>query len=146
MPDFSDASLRKLTTCHKDLQAIFNEVVFMQDCTIVEGHRSEERQNELHRTGKSQVVYPNSKHNSYPSMAADVVRYHPDKPHIHWSDLDDFENFAVYVLTTANALYKKGIITHELRWGGDWDRDGVRVDKDSNERFFDGPHFELVSK
>ena len=133
MPSFSDASMRKLSTCHEDLQAIFNEVIYMQDCTVVEGNRSEARQNELFRTGKSQVTYPNSKHNSYPSMAVD-----------HWSDKDDFENFAVYVMTTAEGMYKKGVITHELRWGGDWDRDGVRVDKDPDERFFDGPHFELV--
>jgi peptidoglycan L-alanyl-D-glutamate endopeptidase CwlK len=27
-----------------------------------------------------------------------------------------------------------------MRWGGDWDGDGDTKD----ERFFDGPHFELV--
>ena len=32
-----------------------------------------------------------------------------------------------------------------LRWGGDWDGDGIRVDKDKDESFFDGAHFEILS-
>jgi peptidoglycan L-alanyl-D-glutamate endopeptidase CwlK len=28
----------------------------------------------------------------------------------------------------------------KIRWGGDWSGDG----RSSDERFFDGPHFELV--
>jgi len=31
-----------------------------------------------------------------------------------------------------------------LRWGGDWNMDGVRVDKDDKESFFDGAHIEIL--
>lgn len=33
-----------------------------------------------------------------------------------------------------------------LRWGGDWNGNGVRVDKDKKESFFDGAHFEIKTK
>jgi peptidoglycan L-alanyl-D-glutamate endopeptidase CwlK len=40
-------------------------------------------------------------------------------------------------------FYEAEKVGIELRWGGDWDGDGIRVDKDENENFFDGAHFEL---
>ena len=36
-------------------------------------------------------------------------------------------------------LYDQGVITHKLRWGGDWDKDGSTTDQNLN----DLPHFEL---
>lgn len=30
-----------------------------------------------------------------------------------------------------------------LRWGGDWDQDGIRVDKDPDEKFLDAGHIEI---
>ena len=38
------------------------------------------------------------------------------------------------------AIEKFGIDT---RWGGDWDEDGIRVDKDKTEHFLDGGHIEF---
>lgn len=32
----------------------------------------------------------------------------------------------------------------KLRWGGDWNMNGIRVDKDKNERFLDAGHIERV--
>lgn len=144
MPGFSEKSQAKLHTCHPDLIQIFTKVVEIRDCTIIEGYRDEETQNEYFRTGKSQVQFPNGNHNRSPSMAADVMEYFPDRPHIRWSDKDGIEDFANYVIDVADMLRDQGEITHMLRWGGDWDRDGVRVDHDPDERFFDGPHFELT--
>lgn len=144
MAYFSEASKRKLETCHADLQAIFNDVIYVRDCTIIEGHRSQEVQDEYYRTGKSQLKFPSSKHNSFPSMAVDVMEYFPVRPHIHWADKDGMEDFANFVLATAERLLAQGVISHSLRWGADWDQDGVRVDKDPDETFFDGPHYELV--
>ena len=31
----------------------------------------------------------------------------------------------------------------DTRWGGDWDEDGIRVDKDKTEHFLDGGHIEF---
>ena len=144
MPSFSQRSLAKLETCHEDLQLIFNDVIWMRDCTIIEGHRGKGRQDELHFLGKSQLQYPSSKHNHNPSMAVDVMEYFPEKPHIHWLRLDDAEDFAKYVLETADRLLDCGDISHRLRWGGDWNMDGTPVNLDPYEQFFDAPHYELV--
>ena len=143
MPTFSSKSQEKLATCHPDIGKIFDQVVWMRDCTIIEGHRSQERQDELHRLGKSQLRFPRSKHNSFPSEAVDVMEYFDTKPHLHWSDKDGMEDFAKFVIQTAEELYAQGAIEHLIRWGADWDMDGIRVDKDPDESFFDGPHFEL---
>lgn len=143
MPVFGPASTTQLATCHIDIQVIFREVIWTVDCTIIEGHRGQIDQDEYFRLGKSEVQFPNSNHNSFPSMAVDSMRYYPQRPHIHWSDKDDNEWFAKFVIETARKLYDAGEITHLIRWGADWDMDGVRVDKDPDEQFFDGPHFEL---
>ncbi len=143
MPKFGTASSKRLASCHPDLITIFSAVIRRIDCIVIEGHRKEKRQNELYRTGKSQVQWPNSKHNTLPSMAVDVAVYHPERPHIHWSDADEFVWFAEKVSATANHLYHMGEIEHLIRSGTDWDQDGVRVDRDPDESFFDGPHFEL---
>lgn len=135
MPRYSDTSRQRLATCHADLQEIFNEVIQHFDNTIVEGHRSRERQNRLQAEGKSQVRWPNSKHNSYPSMAVDAVPYPID-----WEDLERMTLFAGYVLGVADQLFDLGRINHRVRWGNDWDRDTQT--KDTN--FRDYPHFELI--
>ncbi len=41
MPTFSSKSQEKLATCHPDIGKIFDQVVWMRDCTIIEGHRSQ---------------------------------------------------------------------------------------------------------
>ena len=135
MPQFSRNSLLKLDTCHEDLQTIFNHVVKSFDCTIVDGNRSEAKQNEAFDNGFSKVKFPNSKHNSMPSMATDVIPYPID-----WRDLDRMRLFAGYVLGIARMLKDYGAIESEIRWGGDWDRD-TQV-RDNN--FNDFPHFEII--
>ena len=129
MPSFSKKSLARLTTCDSRLQQVFQQVVQNFDCTIIEGHRNEERQNRMVDEGKSQVRWPDGKHNTEPSLAVDVCPY----PVVR----DDRERqtlFAGYVLATAKAM---GI---DLRWGGDWDRDTEVRDNS----FDDLVHFEIV--
>ena len=131
MPNFSDKSLAKLATSDPRLQRVFHEVVRNFDCTILEGHRNRERQNQMVAEGKSQVRWPDGKHNTVPSMAVDVCPYP-----IVWDDRERQTLFAGYVLATANAM---GI---KLRWGGDWDRDTEVRDNG----FDDLVHFELLEK
>ena len=131
MPNFSDKSLAKLATSDPRLQRVFHEVVRNFDCTILEGHRNRERQNQMVAEGKSQVRWPDGKHNTVPSMAVDVCPYP-----IVWDDRERQTLFAGYVLATANAM---GI---KLRWGGDWDRDTEVRDNG----FDDLVHFELVEE
>jgi len=128
MPKFSKKSKAKLNTCDKRLIELFNKVVKKFDCTIIEGHRSKDRQNKLFDEGKSKLQYPNGKHNATPSMAVDVAPYPID-----WNDRERFTYFAGYVIGIA---YQMGL---KIRWGGDWDMD-TQV-KDNN--FDDLPHFEI---
>lgn len=128
MPYFSKRSKSKLMTCDVRLQKLFNEVIKYFDCTILEGHRSKEEQDEYHRTGKSKVKYPNSKHNQNPSMAVDVVPCPID-----WNDIERFYYFAGFVIGISKMM------DIDIRWGGDWDSDTELHD----QSFMDLPHFEL---
>lgn len=128
MNKFSKRSADKLATCHDDLQMVMNEVIKHIDITILQGIRSKEEQDEFFRTGKSKVQWPNSKHNSTPSMAVDVAPYPID-----WNDKRRFDYLAGFVKGVASQM---GI---EIRHGGDWDSDN-----DFNDQtFHDLPHFEL---
>lgn len=134
MPAFGKISKERLSTCHPDLQRLFEEVVKNYDCTILQGHRTKEEQDEYFRTGRSKVQYPNSKHNKMPSMAVDVAPYFKEQPHVRWENKEKFYHFAGYVQGVADQL---GI---KIRWGGNWDMDDELLD----QTFFDLPHFELV--
>ena len=130
MPKFSNASEEKLRQCHPDLQRLFHEVVKGFDCKIDCGHRSEEDQNEAYRTNHSSKKFPESLHNSLPSLAVDVLPYPVD-----WDNLKRFYFFGGYVKRTAELM---GI---DVRWGGDWDGDTVLND----QKFMDLPHYEITN-
>ena len=134
MPRFSNKSDMRLDTCHALLQELFRAVVKKYDCAVVEGHRTRRRQNQLFQQGRSQVKWPNSKHNVMPSEAVDVAPWIKDQG-IPWKSPNQFHNFAGFVKAKALEL---GI---EIRWGGDWDGDN-----DVNDQWFnDLAHFELIS-
>lgn len=134
MPRFGRKSKERLASCHPDLQLIFNKVIEYVDCSVLEGHRGEERQNKFFDEGKSKVKFPNGRHNANPSMAVDVTPYPVD-----WDDRERQTLFAGFVLGVARMLLDNGEVSHNLRWGGDWDMDYQVMDN----RFDDFPHFEL---
>jgi len=55
MAKFSKRSKDKLITCHPKLQTLFHEVIKNYDYTIIEGHRSNKRQDDLLHQGKSKL-------------------------------------------------------------------------------------------
>ena len=124
MPNFSHKSWEKLASVDERLQRVFLEVVKTFDCTILEGKRSQERQQWLYDQGKSKTL--NSKH--LDGKAVDAAPYPID-----WHDLERFYYFAGFVRGVA---YSMGI---PLRLGADWDMDGEVKDHD----FKDLVHFEL---
>lgn len=152
MATFGESSKNKLATCEKDLQTIFNKVVENFDNTIVYGHRTPEEQMELFKQGrafingswvivdKSKVVTfkdgtkEKSNHNYYPSHAVDATPFPID-----WKDHKRLYYFAGIVMGVARQLKEEGKITHDLRWGGDWDSDNDMKD----QTFMDDCHFEL---
>ena len=128
MPRFGTRSKQRLATCDERLQKVFNEVIKHIDCSVLEGHRGQERQDKLYEEGKTKLKFPNGRHNMAPSNAVDVTPYPVD-----WKDRERQTLFAGFVLGTARSM---GI---RLRWGGDWDMD-FQV---NDNRFDDFPHFEI---
>lgn len=132
MPKFSHKSKNNLSTTHKLIQYVFNEVIKHVDCSILEGYRGEQEQNEAYEKGNSQVKFPNSKHNSYPSMAVDAVPFPID-----WNDKTRLTYFSGIVIGISRVvLVGTG---YEMISGIDWDND-LNIREHS---FLDYPHFEL---
>ena len=128
MPKFGKRSKNALSSCDERLIKIFNEVIKTVDCSVLEGHRGQSKQDKYYEEGKSKVKYPSGRHNKLPSMAVDVAPYPID-----WDDRERFHLFAGFVLGIAKSM---GI---NLRWGGDWNQNWFVDDN----KFDDFPHFEL---
>jgi hypothetical protein len=126
---YSERSLAQLGTCHQEIQNVFMWAAEYIDITVLEGERSEDRQNFLFDTDKSQLRWPDGKHNASPSNAVDAMAYPID-----WHDRERATLFAGFILGLGAGM---GI---QLIWGGDWDRDWQV--KDNN--FDDLAHFERV--
>lgn len=136
MPRFSISSITRLETCHPELQFLFNTIIQTFDCSILIGHRDEVEQREAFQTGKSKLNWPDSKHNSFPSMAVDVSSYPID-----WSNTKMFYWFAGYVLGIADQLFREGKMKYKIRWGGDWNHNFNLSDE---KGLSDLVHFELL--
>ena len=136
---FSSKSKTNLDSCHWDIKVLFNEVIKTYDCSILEGHRSQARQQDLFEAGYSKLQV--SKHNKSPSNAVDVSPYPIPK---NWGIDDDkerakFYHFGGFVLGVAEVLKKQGKINREITWGGDWNGNRDFNDQDFNDLI----HFEL---
>ena len=129
MPKYGTRSKANLAECDPRIQKVFNFVIEIIDCTVFTGYRDEDTQNALYHQGKSQLMYPNSKHNQRPSKAIDAAPYPID-----WKDRERATLFAGFVLGVGEAM---GI---KLRWGGDWDSDWQVNDNNFDDLF----HFELI--
>jgi peptidoglycan LD-endopeptidase CwlK len=139
---FSKMSLSKLETCHEDLQKIMKEAISRSvvDFGISEGQRNLARQHELYKKGLSRIDGINrlGKHNLTPSMAVDVYAFVQGRG--NWDDAH-LGYLAGVIIQVAKELLDKGEISHKLRWGGDWDSDGVIAIDHSLK---DLPHYELI--
>ena len=124
---FSAASRAKLDSVDPRLRGIIERAADRWDITVIEGHRSPRRQQQLFMAGKSKVK--RGKHNEKPSLAIDIAPYPID-----WEDAERFRRLAEYVLGIANVM---GV---PLRWGGDWDGDTDLTD----QTFNDLVHFEIT--
>jgi peptidoglycan L-alanyl-D-glutamate endopeptidase CwlK len=144
---FGKNSAKKLSTCHTDLQKIMNLAISRSkvDFGISEGHRSKSRQYQLFQEGKSKIdgYKKIGKHNKIPSEAADIFAYHPNletRRKIAY-DRTTLGYIAGLIDSCANELYTKGETSNLIRWGANWDSDGI-IDYDQS--FDDYPHFELI--
>jgi peptidoglycan L-alanyl-D-glutamate endopeptidase CwlK len=148
---FSKTSRKRLQTCHPDLILIMNEALRASeiDFGIAEGHRPVERQKELYAKGRTQPgkivthidgINDKGKHNYCPSLAVDVYAWVNGK--VSWES-KDLNYLAGLFMGIAYELRKDELITHDIRWGGNWDMDGVILDDQS---FDDLPHIEIIKR
>lgn len=142
MYNFGTTSKNRLATCHTDLQLIMEEAIRVSDVDfgIAEGYRTAERQKLLYDQGKSQIdgISKKGKHNYNPSLAVDifpVIQGRADWDYEHLSYL------AGLIHGVSEMLFQSGKIQHKVRWGGNWDMDGIIL---IDQTFDDRPHFELV--
>lgn len=136
MPAYlSQRSLDRLSTCDPRLVRVVRraEKLSCYDFTVLEGHRSVERQKELFDQGYSKIdgISRKGKHNYNPSLAVDLAPYP-----VSW-DSKELWKFDVLAGAIFAAAEIEGV---KIRWGGDWDSDGNRQE----HSFLDLPHFELA--
>ena len=125
---FSKRSLNNLKNVDKRLIHICNELINHIDFTVIEGHRSLERQLELYEQGYSQIdgITKKGKHNYLPSLAIDIIPY--KKGHNPFDGSKESEE----MFNTLAKEFKKvaNELGYKITWGGDW-------------RMRDLPHFQL---
>jgi hypothetical protein len=162
MTHYSRRSITRLLTCHQDFQVLMFEVDNFWPNTILEGKRTIEQQRENVRTGVSKTL--DSRHLDDPAEALDAAPDPLSWPHMdaklaelldhlpaqerhemeklvldYAKQLARWYYFGGFVLGTAEQLRKRGMISHRIRHGADWNGDrGIH-----DQRFDDLPHFEL---
>jgi len=109
---------------------VVRNVIEVIDFKVIWGHRNKEQQNQAYNSGFSTKPWPESKHNSFPSMAIDLAPWPID-----WNNINRFALLGGYVMAIAA---ENGI---SFRAGFDWDGDWDITD----QTFMDWGHFELRS-
>ena len=130
---WSKKSKRIYDTLDEDLQnlvtRIRDEVV---DISLISGHRDREEQNTLFENDYSTLRFPHSKHNRKPSLAVDL------QPHPYPKDECKLWGALGYIAGRALAIAAfEGL---DIRWGGDWNRNGDLTDQTFDDLF----HLELI--
>ena len=124
MPRFGKKSKERLKGIDTRLVNVLNELVKIMDVTIIEGLRSEQRQEKLLKAGSTKTKF--SKH--IEGKAVDLAPYPID-----WEDRDRFHYMGGMIRGIAKQL------NVPVRWGGDWDGDGETKDN----KFDDLVHVEI---
>ena len=139
---FGKTSKERLSTCHADIQLIMNEAIKITnvDFGIAEGYRNIEKQQQYFKEGKSKIdgVSKKGKHNYSPSLAVDIYPYFENGA--KW-DNEHLSYLSGIIHAVSEILFADGKISHKVRWGGNWDMDGIIL---IDQSFDDRPHFELV--
>lgn len=134
----SDRSQQRLAGVHPDLALVVKAAIAItaQDFFVAEGLRTKARQQELVAKGASKTMA--SKHLLQTDGFGHAVDLYP----AGYQDLNKIPKDAYRAVHTAmmTAAEQLGV---GLRWGNDWDGDGVEVGPDPDESFEDWPHYEL---
>jgi peptidoglycan L-alanyl-D-glutamate endopeptidase CwlK len=125
---------------HPDLVAVVKRAIEIteQDFVVIEGLRTQSRQDELWAQGRSKPgpIVTWTKDASSHGVGSDGYGHAVDMcpAPVDWSDLKKFDAIADAMFTSATELGVK------LRWGADWDMDGLPRERGES----DSPHFELA--
>lgn len=132
---FSNRSLKNLEDVNSDLELIatYSLKNSLVDFGISEGLRTAERQKELFETGQSKVKV--SKHQS--GEAIDV--FVAGSKDITF-DFNHLSYLAGVFQATARMLYDHGLVQYLIRWGGNWNNNGIII---KDQKFQDLVHFEI---
>ena len=128
-------SLDHLATVHPLLRHLCTEALKLTpfDLTVTCGRRGRDEQEDAVKAGTSKLHWPRGKHNTLepndPAWAVDIHPYPVD-----FLDLPRYCFMAGVILTLAR---EQQLV---VRWGGDWDGDGVLI---KDQSLVDLPHFEL---
>lgn len=119
-------SLERLVGVHHDLVRVVKRAIELtdHDFSVIEGLRTIETQRAYVAKGASKTM--NSRH-----LTGHAVDLYPVGRPTPW---DKCPVVAAAMLAAAVEL------DVAIRWGGDWNMDGDSRD----EKFYDGPHFELL--
>jgi len=130
MPRLGKRSKKRLEGVDSRLIDLLERVCKYFDITVIEGKRSQERQDMLVKQGKSKTKF--GKH--VQGKAVDISPYPID-----WNARDDFHMLGGFILGVANQMGLR------VRWGGCWRYDslyeGQRTTKTNN--FDDLVHIEI---
>lgn len=132
MRRWSAKSKRIRNTLDPRLQIVVDELLVWVDISLISGYRDREEQNTLFENRKTQVRYPDSKHNRRPSLAVDL------QPWPYPTNENDLRAALGYIAGLAMVIAKNH--GWQLRWGGDWNRNGDVTDNGFDDLF----HLELV--
>lgn len=155
MKKWGKTSKSRLLEGSIDIQKIFNLAITRTsiDVSIIEVHRPISKQQEYYAIGRTTELHRKpitkvdginkiGKHNLKPSEAVDFMIWHNDK-NIRLKIAYDNSHLSYFVgilQSCAIELYEKGKTTHLIRWGANWDKDGVLF---FDQSFDDAPHVEL---
>ena len=135
-------SRARLVGVHPNLVKVVERALAVSaiDFTVIEGLRTHERQVELYAQGRTKpgpkVTWTmQSKHLKQADGFGHDVDVGPLLPGggIDWQNTKGFDAISIAMFAAAEEL---GV---RLRWGADWDRDGVTRERGET----DSPHFEI---
>lgn len=155
MNQFGTTSKERLDTCQQDLVKIFELAISRSsiDFGIAQGARTWEQQLDYFNQGKSKLdprLEANKSRAKHVvgkgwrelSEAVDIYIYHPNyetRRKLAY-DIPSLAYMAGIVQSCALELFHCGEVSHVIRWGGNWDSDGIIL---QDQSFDDLPHFEL---
>jgi len=124
---WSNTSLRVRITLDPRLKVLVDELLTYMDVSLLSGYRNKREQNDLFEQEVTQVQFPDSKHNQYPSLAVDV------QPYPYPANENDLRAALGYMAGICMLIAQRN--GFKIRWGGDWNRNGDVTDNGFDDLF-----------